>query len=558
MTRAAVCRVRCGRRGLLGVLAIVVLLVLGPAAPASAHASLVGSDPAEGTVLDAAPDTIGLVFNETVLGVPDGVRVFDAQGEPVASDSSVSGHELDVELTGEVGDGTLVVVWRVLSEDGHPISGSLSFSIGAASTSVVRPPTESSGSTDVPATLSAVRAVGYVGLFLAGGLVAFVVVCAPAALSPRGRRRLVVGARVGAAAAVGAWLLGLPLTAVYQLGGGLGSLTDAGTWSTLPATEYVVAAVVVLGVVGAAVLLGAGTPDRGRGRLALLAAGLAVAAPALTGHTRATAPEALVVGADVLHLLAGSVWLGGLVGLALVLRELSVRGNGAGEVLARFSGLAAGVLAALVVAGVVLGWRIVGSWSALVETTYGTLLLVKVAVALVAVLIATWNRFALLPRLRRATRRRDIQGGARLVARSTAAEAGVLVVALLLTGVLVDKSPEADRTSDLAAAAAEGPQRAQLADITVLASMAPRTLGPNTVTLELRDSAGAPAELFEPPRLSLASDGIDLGNVPLTRVVAGTYTAEAVLPTSGTWRLQVSLRIGEFENPVATVELEVP
>ena len=43
----------------------------------------------------------------------------------------------------------------------------------------------------------------------------------------------------------------------------------------------------------------------------------------------------------------------------------------------------------------------------------------------------------------------------------------------------------------------------------------------------------------------------------MTPVVPGTYTAEVALPTAGTWRLQVSLRVSEFANPVSVLEFEV-
>ena len=117
----------------------MAVLALGTAAPASAHATLISTDPAQGAVLDAAPERIVFTFDESVVGVPDGVQVFDAQGAPVTSSAAVSGPELSVRLTEPVGDGTLVVAWRVVSEDGHPISGSLSFAIGAPSATVTSP-----------------------------------------------------------------------------------------------------------------------------------------------------------------------------------------------------------------------------------------------------------------------------------------------------------------------------------------------------------------------------------------------------------------------------------
>ena len=298
-----------------------------------------------------------------------------------------------------------------------------------------------------------------------------------------------------------------------------------------------------------------GSPAASRRLAALVAGAVAVVAPAFTGHTRAATPEALVVGADMLHLLAGSIWLGGLVGLALVLRDLADRGDVGAVVLARFSGLAAGVLVALVVAGSVLAWRIVGSWDALVSTGYGRLLLVKVAFALVAVAIAAWNRYRLLPALRASTRQRTRRAGADLLVRALVAEASVLVVVLAITGFMVDRSPQAEASA--VGRERNSVQTATLGDVTLQARLTPLTPGPNTLTLELTDSSGAPFEGFDAPRARLASDDVDLGPVALTNVGPGSYTADVVIPSPGTWRVQVSLRTSEFDNPVTTVEFRV-
>jgi copper transport protein len=548
----------CLRRtaALLVVLAAVVAVVIGGAGPASAHATLVATDPAEGAVLAEAPERVTFTFNETVLGVPTGVRVFDARGREVASTASVSGSELHVDLDEEVGDGTLVVVWRLVSEDGHPIGGSLTFSVGAPSATVEKPPV-GDVDPDAPLTLSLARWVGYVGLLAGAGLVWFAVLLLPASdLARSGRRRVVVAARAAAACAGVAWLLALPLTAMYQLGGGADALVKGSTWSALPSVQYVVTALVVLGIVGAAALLGDGLPARTRRIAAVVAGVVAVVAPALTGHTRATSPEVLAVGADMLHLLAGGVWFGGLVGLALTLPGLADKGELGGETLARFSGLGAGVLVALVATGTLLAWRIVGSWGDLVDTGYGQLLLVKIAIALVAVGIAAWNRFRLLPLLRHADRRRDRRTAVQRVVRATTAEAAVLVVVLLVTGVLVDKSPGPDRSA-VAATTRSAVSTGTLGDVAVRATMSPAATGPSTVTIAMTDSAGEPFEGFEAPRARLSSDQVDLGDVPVQSVAPGTYSAEVVLPSAGTWELQVSLRTTEFENPVTTLEFTV-
>lgn len=539
---------------LLALVALVAALVLGTAAPASAHALLVSTDPVEGSVLPESPERITFTFSEAVTSVPDGVQAYDAAGEPLGSAVEVSGEEVGVVLDEEVAEGTVVVVWRVLSDDGHPVSGSLTFSVGAPSPTVVPPPDVDTSTSDVPPELSAARGVGYVGLLLAVGLVGFALLLLPGdRTADRARRRLVVATRGATAVTALAWLVTLPLTATYQLGS-QGSWTSGDAWALLTPTEYGVVAAVVLGTALAVLLLGDGRPGPARTRVALAAAAVAVAAPALTGHTRAAPPELLAIGADVVHLVAGSVWLGGLVALVLVLPDLAGRGELGAEVLARFSGVGAVVLGVLVVTGSVLAWRILGSWGGLVDTGYGRLLLVKIGAAAVVAALAAWNRFALVPRFRRAERRRDRRSGAELVVRTTFAEAGVLVALLLVTGVLVDTSPETGRAA--VEAADTGPHEGQLGPYEIVAAISPHTVGPNTVTVQVRDG-GAPIDALEAPRARLSADDVDLGALALEKVGIGTYSAEVVVPAAGRWDLQVSLRTTEFDNPVTSLRFTV-
>jgi len=83
-------------------------------------------------------------------------------------------------------------------------------------------------------------------------------------------------------------------------------------------------------------------------------------------------------------------------------------------------------------------------------------------------------------------------------------------------------------------------------------------VGTNTVTVQLQDRTGEPYEPVRPPTVRVRSQTVDLGDVALTPSAAGTYRAEVVLPTAGNWRVQVSLRIDEFENPVASLSFRVP
>ena len=543
------------------VLAVVLagLAVLGAAAPAGAHATLVATDPAEGAVLSEAPAEVTFTFNEHIRVIPDGVQVFDATGAPTAAEATASGEVLTVALTGAVGTGTQVVVWRILSDDGHPVSGSLTFAVGSASDTVATPAGALADTTQegAPLLLGVLRWMGYAALLLGAGVLAFVLLFLPDdPQADRPRRRLVALVRVAAPVAALTWVAALPFAITYQLGVDAAALGDGSTWAAVQPVEYGVLAAVGLGMLLSAVLLGSGRPAPASRGAALVAAGLAVAAPALTGHTRAITPEPLMITTDVLHLLAAAVWFGGLVALALTLRDLADRGTLGGETLARFSVAAAGVLAALVVSGTLLGWRVVGSWSALVGTGYGQLLLLKVLLALVAIAIAGWNRQRLLPQLQATTRRRDRRGAAGLVARAVSVEAGVLVAVLLATGFLVDRSPEEE--ASVAAVAPEPVETTgKLGDVEVTAVLAPPTTGPTTVTITMTDEDGEPFEGYAAPTLSLRSEGVDLGALTVRSVAPGSYAADTVIPTQGTWRLQVSLRVTEFDNPVTTLDLEV-
>lgn len=539
----------------LAVVLIVAAAVLGLASPADAHASLVRTDPAEGAVLTAAPEQIRFTFSETVAAVPDSVQVFDAAGEAIEATATARGAQLEATLDEEVGEGTLVVVWRVLSEDGHPVSGSLSFSVGAPSPTVAAPPVAADDTDDAPVLLSAVRWVGYLGLLGTAGLVVFALLFLPRHKDAgTARHRVVTAARVAAVVAAIAWLVGLPLTVIYQVGGGAGALGDGSAWSALSVTEYAVPAAVVAGLALAVGLLGSDVPPRGRAAGALAGAAVAGCAPALTGHTRAETPEALVVAVDMLHLAAGSVWLGGLVALVLVLSDLAGRGTLAGETLARFSTVAAGLVAALVATGTVLAWRIVGSWSGLFETAYGQLLLIKIAIAAAAVGFAAWNRFRLLPAMQAAPRRRERRDRATFVVRAATAEAVALVALLLVTGMLVDRSPEDDPSS---AAAGTAVVTGLLNGIEIEATVSPAATGPSSVTITMTDATGEPFEGFDAPRARLENGNVDLGAIDLRNIGPGAYAADVVFPSAGTWELQVSLRVSEFENPVTTLEIPV-
>jgi putative copper resistance protein D len=141
-------------------------------------------------------------------------------------------------------------------------------------------------------------------------------------------------------------------------------------------------------------------------RLAVVSALGLVAAIAWTGHAGSTAGNMgmLHLTADILHLFAAAIWLGGLVSLAILLSvtrsdRSDVAVSFAGGATRSFSTMGAGIVVVILATGIVNAWILVGSWHALVATGYGQLLMLKLALVGAMLLVAAVNRFWLTPRL---------------------------------------------------------------------------------------------------------------------------------------------------------------
>ena len=453
-------------------------------------------------------------------------------------------------------DGTYVVVWRVISADGHPVAGSLTFSVGKPSTRVVSPEPPEPAGRSVTTTLSTAHAMTYIGLLLAVGLAMFTALLLSAQTRvDRPRKRIRTLTTLSAVVSVVAATAALPLTVIDQQALGLADLISLPAWTGTPANALTALGLLAAGLALVRAALGERLTLFQQRAALVLGTCLAVASPALTGHSRSFSPQAPVIALDVLHVLAGSVWLGGLVGLAITLPAISGRGTQAAQTLSRFSAIAAGVLAALVATGGLVAWRFVASWENLFGTRYGWLLLAKIALVAVAAAIAAWNRYVLLPRTPPDGGYQERRAAAAQLGRVIAVEAGVIVVVVALTGFLVNQSPRAEAlvSSDAHASV----QTTRLDDVEVLATMTPGQVGQNTLLVQIQDLTGEPVETTSLPVISLRSDELDLGQIKATSSAAGTLRADVVLPAAGAWRLQVSLRLSEFENPVAVVTFNV-
>ena len=644
---------------LLGVLVALLGIMLAGATAASAHAALLSTDPAQNTVVQTAPTEVTLHFSEQVTLSADDLRVFDAAGKRV--DSGPTGHAgsddttAQVKLAPDLAQGTYTVAWRAISADTHPVSGAFTFSYGHASaTTAVAGETATKGSTAVGDLYGLARGVEYGAYALLIGSVVMVLICWPLGVRLRSVQRLMLTGWAGLLlSTVAELLLRGPYAAASGLGGVFNLSLIQQSLSEKLGTLLIVR-VLLLAAVGVFLSLLAGQSGIGRDpdtaadpdpdaeadadadaaaaaaarqerRLrAALGAGWAVLAVALAltwalgDHASVGIQVGLAVPLDVIHILSMGCWLGGLATVLVGLRRPQAEGGVGTEQVARFSTIAMCSVAALVGSGIYQAWRGVGSWGALVSTTYGRLLLVKIGCVLV-MLAAAWmsRRWTAVLRstpqpepepdaadtsdtvkaeaddeaeaepdpVRQAqlARQRALRAGvvtqrARAAApargmllRSVLLEVTFAVIVLVVTTLLTNTATGRSVTEQDAAVAATqnlpvnvtipydtgGP--GDNADGKVNIEIDPARTGLNTLHAYVFDKSGKPVDVPElDVNLSLAAK--DLGPLPVTldKVDIGHWAASDLeLPLPGRWLLQVSVRSDAIDETTVSTTIQV-
>lgn len=435
------------------VAAAATLLALGllPGV-ALAHPEVTSTVPADGATLARMPDQVSVTFGSEFEAPIASLKVYDSRSERVDNDDAAVYEDHPrtvVATTGDLPDGTYIAIWRAVGlDDGHTVIGKFSFSVGTAhDDSAVAVVAGDLGTGSAGRVVGLVRFAGLAGALLAAGAGVLVVA---SLRDRRGRwwretsfdvRRLVtIGARVAVAAAV----VQLPAEAWLRAGGAEGFGPALG--ASLGGTVGLSVAVRIAAFTPFAIPLRTTSPVLVLGLWAVGLAGFVV-----EGHSISEEPFLVVALADMVHLAAGAVWFGGLAALAVVLRgaDGSTDARGIAEVVAWFSGAAAVAVVGAGAAGAVLAATGVGSLGAATGTTYGVLVLAKVAVVAVVVGIGGYNRLALVPRVRAGVRPIP-EGAAATVAGALVPRSGsvagdaierlrrtVRVEATLLVGVLV-------------------------------------------------------------------------------------------------------------------------
>ncbi|GAA3845325.1 copper resistance CopC/CopD family protein [Amycolatopsis tucumanensis] len=393
------------------LLVVLVTTTLAGAAPASAHPTLLFTEPATDTAVPDTPAVVTLVFNETVTIGPRAITLLDSAGRPLPmGDTSTArdGTVVTARPVGALQPGTYVVRWQVTGSDGDLVDEEFRFAVGTAVTGA----TASSGS-QVSWVEAALRWLLFAGLAVAlGGVVGKRLTRSARTENPtlhRVRSWVVPGG-----------LVGLPGVA------GLAALlvTDTGTVSALwqgRAGQLLLAEAAGLAVALALAALG-------RQPWAAAPLLVVVAAEGLRSHANVAAPGwgAVLTG---VHLAAVAIWVGALLHVVRAAVAWRRERPAVRWVLFGYARLAVWVFLTAVATGTITALLLV-PLPALVTTTYGQVLLVKLALVTVVAGLALTARLGL--------RRAEHLGRVRRLARL---ESTVLVAVLAVSAALVSTPP---------------------------------------------------------------------------------------------------------------------
>jgi copper transport protein len=568
------------RRWAAALLAGLCLAFLVPAAPASAHAALVSTTPEQGSVIGSSPTKVSLTFNEPVRVIPGKTQVIAPDGkrlntgDPVATGGTLT---LDVRVADHP-LGTYLVSYRIISADGHPLSGGFMFSVGAPSQTA---PSALEDDPSVGVLLAVAKYAGYVGLTLAVGPLLFLAVLWPRRSSTRGPMRLVwIGLGLVGASTVGSFWLQAP----YTSGAGpfdvsVGELRDValssfGLWSGAR-LAVLVAVVALLRVrppvrapypvrLRARVLVGAGGPPveaptpppavgrrRGSALPLVLLGALGLLTWPLAGHAAASPVPPVSAVADTVHLASMAVWLGGLVVLVgFVLRKGWADRRVLGVVLPVWSRWAAVAVCWLVLGGVLQAIIEIGGVSALLDTRYGQLILVKAGLLGAVLAVAFFSR--------RLVMRRSPARLGRLVA----AELGLAAVVLVASSMLVQTTP--GRSADIearAAAEAVGFSTTLNSPIfSVQFEIFPVQIGENnTLHAFVYTPAGKPVEVAEwKVTAALPEKGIPQIPNAVASIRGNQGIGAITFPYPGRWELTLTIRLDDLNQATVRTSVDVP
>jgi copper transport protein len=521
--RQEIARLRlAGGRALIALIAIVLLFFPTLAA---AHAVLISSTPAQGERLLKTPQVMSLRFSEAVTRVD--ATLVSSEGVHQKLKTVLRGGDVSAELPGPLADGAYAFTWRIVSEDGHPVSASVVFSIGESSNSTDFIAATSNSAWLAAATWASKFVFYCATLFGIGGVFFSIVIV-------RERPRPATTSMLALSGLCAATLVFL--FCLEEADGDIAAMATLEGLAVVLDCSLVKSVSLIL--VSLCLAFGAGRLPRGGAALSIAALAILGPAFALTGHASGAGVQLLSFSAVSLHVISVAFWAGALPGLCSMLGRDK---PGQRETLLRFSSAIPFSIGTMLLAGTYLAVVQVGVPSALLMTDYGNVLLAKLALVAIALALGTWNRLVLTQPVSRGS------ASATVAMKAIVAVELVLLISVLAVTALWRFTP---------------PPRALALRAPVFTSVhihnpAAMAMMRFDTTPDLRFNVqvsltNGHLDAIDPSELTLrmsSSEGaIAPFDIRLHRLSAGLWRAEHVqAPCDCDWNLQLGVLVSDFE-----------
>lgn len=502
---------------LMGLL--IVAMVLIHSTPALAHADLIVSDPVNGAVLEVAPTTLRLEFNEPVTYLSSQLRM--SSGANISSNATLDTDVLSVTPADPLDSGTYQLRWQVVSADGHPVAGVLGFTVGTPQQSDLL---DADASGPAPVTNDSQDSNG-----------------APRILLDRALESLGWFALVAALAA--AWRRSRSLRALALLAGLFPALRLLDAIDVFGSNTFRLGEVkaMTFAILASALLLVSN-------RLVWPAAMVFALSGLVAGHPLLLDPSWLMRIAQALHLFGALVWVAAVLGAFTATSPSEMRA------VSRRALIGVGVLipsALLIARGFIFE-----------SGTHGDRLRVKVVVVLAALLLGAFHHL----RIRRHARR-----PARL---TLVAEVSLLVMVAVLSASLTTSTPERFKQVPPPATSAPVPTGEQdvtadglvlrdeikeeilfddgsIGQIHIPASLYGES-SPLHVTVQAADGSTLQAEQAE---FELNSQQLEIFGLRGSLTGGVVVSGEITFPEPGKYQLTIHLTIDTFATSTGVVEI---
>ncbi|MFT8322153.1 MAG: copper resistance CopC/CopD family protein [Bacillus sp. (in: firmicutes)] len=373
----------------------------------SAHAYITKASPAEGESVESPPKEVTIEFNEKIQSGFTNITVLNSSGKRVDKKNVAidkqTGKIVSVELENDLPNDVYSIEWRVLSADGHSVSGIIPFSIGDPPKGVTLSSKQYTVDKSTTISVAINKVLLYTGFCLYMGILLFYTVWFRGRISEKLRAKT----QKTTLFALGCMIISIGSFLIIQTETNAGisffqSMRPVYWMETLKNTKegfiWIIQVVLLIIVLGAQHILHTKNLYTKKVAWILPAAAFLglMAGKAFIGHPSSSPYNTAAILLDFLHLVGASVWLGGIMVIVLLLPSGVFAKQGEKHdiywrTVQNYSHWALFSVALLALSGAINASLLIPDFHSLVSTSYGIILLVKLALVLFMLLFGCYH-----------------------------------------------------------------------------------------------------------------------------------------------------------------------